>query len=80
MNQFGTILKFELLSYLKNKTFLGITIFLVVYSYIQALKRCLYLLNGETPVTDEIRTKTLLLMANLYEKMGEYEIWELFTL
>ena len=30
MNQFGTILKFELLSYLKNKTFLGITIFLVV--------------------------------------------------
>ncbi len=37
-----------------------------------ALKRCLYLLNGETPVTDEIRTKTLLLMANMNEKMGEY--------
>lgn len=30
MNQFGTILKFELLSYLKNKIFLGITIFLVI--------------------------------------------------
>lgn len=30
MNQFGTILKFELLGYLKNKIFLGITIFLVV--------------------------------------------------
>lgn len=30
MNQFGTILKFELLSYLKNKIFLGITIFLMV--------------------------------------------------
>lgn len=30
MKQFGTILKFELLGYLKNKIFVGITIFLVV--------------------------------------------------
>ena len=30
MNQFGKILKFELLGYLKNKIFVGITIFLVV--------------------------------------------------
>ena len=30
MKQFGKILKFELLGYLKNKTFVGITVFLVV--------------------------------------------------
>ena len=41
--------------------------------YHNALKRCLYLLNGETPVTDEIRIKTLLLMASLYETLEEYE-------
>ena len=30
MKQFGKILKFELLGYVKNKMFVGITIFLVV--------------------------------------------------
>ena len=30
MKQFGTILKFELKGYLKNKVFVGITLFLVI--------------------------------------------------
>lgn len=32
MKQFGTILKFELMGYLKNKIFVGITVFLVIAS------------------------------------------------
>ena len=40
MKQFGKILKFELEGYLKNKVFVGITVFLVI-----AITICMFIPN-----------------------------------
>lgn len=57
MNQFGKILKFELFGYLKNKVFVGITVFLVI-----AIAVCMFIPNifalsqsdGETEYDGEL--------------------------
>ena len=51
MKQFGKILRFELMNYLKNKAFVGVTIFLVVViAVVMFLPRMATLFEGEDSV------------------------------
>ena len=60
MKQFGKILKFELMGYLRNKAFVGITIFLVVaiavVMFIPNIMSAIRSDSGEDATTDELPT------------------------
>jgi len=60
MKQFSKILKFELMSYMKNKVFMGITIFLVVaLAIVMFFPRFLALADNEVEVPDDGTTPPL---------------------
>ncbi|MBR2635083.1 MAG: ABC transporter permease [Clostridia bacterium] len=63
MKQFGTILKFELKNYAKNKAFVGITIFLVVLiAALMFLPRIIALFENEDPSDDANESLSVMLI------------------
>ncbi len=71
MKQFGIILKFELMNYLKNKVFMGVTIFLVVaLALVMFLPRIVdsFLGSGEDDPTPEVDMPVMLLVPDAPEK------------
>ena len=58
MKQFGKILKFELKSYLTNKVFVGITLFLVLaIAAVMFFPRVTEALKTESPAVEESEVK-----------------------
>lgn len=65
MRQFKTILKFELKSYMKNKTFIGITLFLVIaITAVMFFPKISALFKSETDESDSIDNPVMLVRAD----------------
>ncbi len=71
MNQFGTILKFELKGYLKNKVFVGITVFLMaVIAVVMFFPRIMGLFSQDEAQPDASGDRPVLLLAT---HSGQYD-------
>ena len=76
MKQFGKILKFELKGYLRNKVFVGFTIFLVVViAAVMFLPNLIALFKGENDQTSDTELPVMLIYAEndaLAEMTSQY--------
>ena len=64
MKQFGTIMKFELKSYMKNRIFVGITIFLVaLIAAVMFFPRITAALGSEDDTTEQKQNKEIILVS-----------------
>ena len=77
MKQFGTILKFELMNYLKNKVFVGVTIFLVaLIAIVMFFPRITGMFGNEQQPSDE--QKSVILISADFAENTDY-IKEVFA-
>ena len=68
MKQFGTILKFELKNYCKNKVFMGITIFLVILiAVVMSVPRLVAMFDGDEQSTGNVERPVMLISADSVE-------------